>query len=153
MEKLYYQTDKLQEKLNWDVLMDLPRYAGGHDDQMTNLFKDATLIAHWNEGDYQGSVATCMYIKDFGYAIYNDYYGSCSGCDAWESASDEEVRHMCIGLSNGAYIFEHIDDVIKYLNNDRDNYAWNGMSGVNLLEEIYKNITVIREMKINKIIG
>lgn len=27
----YYQTDELQKMINWEKLIDLPRYAGGHD--------------------------------------------------------------------------------------------------------------------------
>lgn len=111
----YVQTDELQKLINWDVLMGLPRYAGGHDEQMQNLFKEAKVIAHWNEGDYQGIVATCVLLPDGRYAIYNDYYGSCSGCDSWEDATDEEVRRMCVELSNSTYIFDNLDEVKGFL--------------------------------------
>jgi len=109
--------------------MQLPRYAGGHDEQMIFLFKDSELIAHWNEEDYQGMVATCVKLSNGKYAIYNDYYGSCSGCDSWEGASDEEVKSMCIDLANGAYIFSSLDDVKTFLSdesneNKEGNYDW-----------------------------
>ena len=116
----YIQSDKLQKYIDWKNLMKMARYAGGHDEQMQGLFKNVTVIAHWNEGDYEGQVATCVkfnsgYYKGK-YAIYNDYYGSCSGCDSWEDASDEEVKNMCIGLSNSAYIFKNLNDVKNFLN-------------------------------------
>ena len=75
----YFPTDELQNIINWDAIMPMSRYAGGHDDQMKGLFKNVTVIAHWNEGNYPGQVATCVKFnygkfKDH-YGIYNDYYG------------------------------------------------------------------------------
>ncbi len=148
----YYQTDQLQKMINWEKIMDLLRYAGGHDDQMISLFKDSVLVGHWNEGDYQGEVATCVCLSDGKYAIYNDYYGSCSGCDAWEGATDDEVRAMCIGLSNDAYVFESLTDVVDYLTTkDKDKYSWNGKCSEGLLKSIQDNISAMRDLKISKI--
>lgn len=114
--KKYYQSVKLVDRINWDAIIPLPRYAGGHDEQMKNLLKDVTIIAHWNEGDYQGMVATCVQLNDTKeVVIYNDYYGSCSGCDAWEDATDDEVREMCRQLATGAYIFKSLEDCLEFL--------------------------------------
>lgn len=121
--KIYKISDKLQNLINWDKIMPLPRYAGGHDDQMKYLFKDSKLIGHWNEGDWQGSVATCVQIKSGEYVIYNDSYGSCSGCDSWEDADDGDIRSMCIDLANGAYIFNNLADVKKFLKNENDEFT------------------------------
>jgi len=151
--KKYYQTDELQKMIDWDNIMKMNRYAGGHDDQMIGLFKDSTLIAHWNENDYQGMVATCVMLSNGKFAIYNDYYGSCSGCDSWEGADDDSVRSMCINLSNGAYVFENINDVVLFLHDEnKDGYSWNGNASSNLLSEILKNIQILRDIKIEKII-
>lgn len=133
MEK-YFQTDELQSLIDWEKLMPMSRYAGGHDDQMKGLFKNVLVIAHWNEGDYQGQVATCVKLNEGKYkdhlAIYNDYYGSCSGCDSWDGAGDSEVRKLCIDLSNSAYLFKHIDDVKEFLSNptseDKNWSRWSG---------------------------
>jgi len=127
--KKYYQTADLKLQINWRDIMPMPRYAGGHDEQMEGLFREAKLIAHWNEEDYDGMVATCVKLKSGEYAIYNDYYGSCSGCDAWEDASDEEVKTMCEGLANGAYVFNTIEDVKEFLSDNSEenregNYSW-----------------------------
>jgi hypothetical protein len=116
--KKYTISDQLQSLIDWGNIMKMGRYAGGHDEQMQGLFKDATVVGHWNEGDYQGKVATCVKLPDGRYAIYNDYYGSC--CDAWENATDEEVRNMCINLSNGAKIFQSLEDVEQYLENPKE---------------------------------
>jgi len=107
--------------------MKMERYSGGHDEQMKGLLKDVTVMGHYNEGDYQGIVATCVMLNDTKeFVIYNDYYGSCSGCDAWEGATDEDVRKMCIDLANGAYIFKNIKDCIEFLTHgDRDNAPFN----------------------------
>lgn len=121
METKYIISDTLQSLIDWGNIMQMERYAGGHDDQMKGLFKDSTVIAHWNEGGYQGMVATCVRLSDKRYVIYNDYYGSCSGCDSWENASDKEVKSMCINLSNGAYIFLSLLDVKQYLESIIDN--------------------------------
>lgn len=121
----------------------MPRYAGGHDDQMKGLFKDCAVIAHWNERDWQGEVATCVRFnagkfKDQ-YGIYNDYYGSCSGCDSWEDATDEDVRSMCVQLANSTLIFKSIDDVKEFLAapmlNNNDWSSWRD-AGSNLLIKI-----------------
>lgn len=126
--KKYHISDELQKLIDWENIMTMPRYAGGHDDQMKGLFKGSKVIAHYNEGDYQGTVATCVKLSDGRFVIYNDYYGSCSGCDSWEDASDEEVKSMCINLSNGAYIFNSLTDVKEYLEsvieNTTESFDW-----------------------------
>lgn len=138
----YIISDTLQSLIDWDNIMKMPRYAGGHDSQMKGLFKGATVVAHWNEGGYQGQVATCVKLKDGRYVIYNDFYGSCSGCDSWEEATDEEVRNMCINLSNGALIFQLLDDVIEFLEDPRIiDYSWTECKKPLLKEilSVYKN--------------
>ncbi len=136
----YIITDELQKLIDWDAIMVMPRYAGGHDQQMQGLFAGVEIIGHWNEGDYQGMVATCVKLPDGRYAIYNDYYGSCSGCDSWEDANDEQVRAMCVSLSNSAYVFNSLDDVKEFLSTPQEKGEWSSWSGVRegLLSEINK---------------
>lgn len=131
MEKKYVISDTLQQFIDWEKIMKMPRYAGGHDEQMKGLFKGAKVIGHWNEGDYQGMVATCVQLADGRFVIYNDYYGSCSGCDSWEDATDQEVKSMCINLSNGAFIFQSLEDVKEYLSgidDDSSCFDWRDCS-------------------------
>lgn len=104
-------TTEMQALIDWDTIMPMGRYAGGHDGQMKALFKGATVLAHWNEGDYQGSVATAVRLADGRFAWYQDSYGSCSGCDSWEDASDQSVRKLCIDLANGARVFQTLDEM------------------------------------------
>ena len=141
MEKKYYQSDKLADRVDWENIMPMDRYAGGHDDQMCGLLKDVTIVAHYNEGDYQGMVATCVRLNDTGeVVIYNDYYGSCSGCDAWEDATNDDVRQMCRQLACGAYVFKNIEDCKDFLSSPKDDVDWSWRSvASNLLEEVKKN--------------
>jgi hypothetical protein len=74
-------------------------------------------------------VATVVQLGDGRIVAYNDYYGSCSGCDSWEGASDADVRAMCIGLANDAQIFETLADCIAWLgergkDDDAEHYDW-----------------------------
>lgn len=99
-------TTEMQNLIDWSAIMPMSRSAGGHDDQMQALFKGAKVLAHWNEGDYQGEVATAVQLADDRFAWYQDSYGSCSGCDSWEDADDEAVRALCIDLANSARVFD-----------------------------------------------
>lgn len=51
--KKYTQTDQLQKYIDWENILPMSRYAGGHDEQMKGLFKNIEVIAHWNENDYR----------------------------------------------------------------------------------------------------
>ena len=123
--KKYYQTSKLQEQIDWDNIMPMNRSAGGHDNQMKGLFRNSTLVGHYNEGNCQGQVATCVQLENGEYAIYNDYYGSCNGCDVvFDCVDDDDVRRLCINLSNSAFIFKSLTDVIEFLNSDKESYKY-----------------------------
>jgi len=92
-------------EINWELLMKLPRYAGGHDDHMKQLFHGADVLAHYNEGYYQGCVATCVRLADKRFAYYTDSYGSCSGCDSWEDADDDSIKVLLQELADSAKVF------------------------------------------------
>jgi hypothetical protein len=127
-------SDTLQNLIDWDAIMPLARYAGGHDSQMKALFKDANVIAHYNEGDWQGVVATAVQLADGRYCWYEDSYGSCSGCDAWEDASDESVRTLCINLANSARISNSYEELINDLSNStKDSASWRANAAAELL--------------------
>jgi hypothetical protein len=145
--KKYYQSDKMQEMINWEIIMSLPRCAGGHDEQMRVLFKDSEVIAHYNSGGYQGVVATCVKLSTGEFAIYDDYYGTCSGCDAWENATDDEVKKLCIDLANRVFIFQNIYDMVEFIETDfigTENMTENSLRTLTQLEpgikEFFNNI-------------
>lgn len=115
-QKKYRQTDEFVDRIDWDNIMKMERYAGGHDCHMKGLLKNITVLAHCNIGSYDGVVATMVKLNDTSeILIYDDYYGSCSGCDAWEDASDNDVIDMCKQLVCGAYVFKTKEDAIEFL--------------------------------------
>lgn len=132
---------ELVNRVNWEIIKPMSRYAGGHDEQMKGLLKDSTVLAHWNEGDYQGRVATCVQLNDTKeIVVYTDWYGSCSGCDAWEDVDDEEALRLCKGLASGAKIFKNLDECILFLKKEKyeqNEWEWTGCSK-NLLEELIR---------------
>jgi len=131
--------DEAFKLMNKEVLLKLDRCAGGHDEHMKQLIKGAKVIAHWNEEDYQGRVATCIQLPNGGYMIYNDYYGSCGGCDSWEDATDEQILKMCQDLIYSSQIFESLEQVKEFLSQEKfDSYSWEGCSK-ELLNEIKTN--------------
>jgi len=114
------QKSELLEKINWTVVLAAPRYAGGHDEVMQSIFEgSAEVLNHYNEGDYQGTVATAFVFPDGGVVIITDYYGSCSGCDSWEDASNEEARAMVTGLVTSARVFDNVEDARAFCEGDK----------------------------------
>jgi hypothetical protein len=127
--------DGIFELMNKEELLKMGRYAGGHDEQMRGLIKDAKVIGHYNEGDYQGQVATCLLLPDGTYMVYSDYYGSCSGCDAWEDAKDEEILKMCQDLIYTSHLFDSLEEVKLFLSDDEES-KYNKSWKLGLLKEI-----------------
>ncbi len=132
------KTTDLQDLIDWDSILPLPRYAGGHDEQMQKLFKGAEVLAHWNEGDYHGTVATAVKLQDGRYCWYQDSYGSCSGCDSWEDASDADVKTLCIGLAIDAEVFPTIEEMLIDMRKDRTE-GWKVNAGSELATIIERN--------------
>lgn len=108
--------DMLKDRLDWERIMLQPRNSGGHEEVMKVLFKDAEVIACYIEDNYQGAEGFAYRLKDTGeIVVVSDVFGSCSVCDSWEGATDEEARRLCIELANNAHVFASIQDAIKFL--------------------------------------
>lgn len=107
----------LADLLNWDEIMLAPRHAGGHSLIMECLFKGATVVASWIEDDYQGYEAFVYRLEDGRYVLLTDSFGSCSGCDSWEDASDAEAKALCNSLANDAHAFATIEEAIDFIEN------------------------------------
>lgn len=109
----------LKDRLDWERIMAQPRNADGHTEVMDVLFKNAEVIAHCVESDYQGEQGDEGYVyrlRDTGQiVIVSDSFGSCPGCDAWVNCSDEEARRLCVALANNAHVFDSIEDAISFL--------------------------------------
>jgi len=108
----------LKDLLDWEQIMIQPRYAGGHEEVMKVLFRGATVLASFVEDDYDGQLGFVYKVPwndTEKVALVTDYFGSCSGCDAWEDADDETARELCLALANNAKLFRTIADAIAYL--------------------------------------
>lgn len=106
----------LKDRLDWERIMAQPRYAGGHKEVMEVLFRDSEVIAGYVERNWQGCEGFVYRLHDTGeIVIVSDYFGSCSGCDSWEGATDGDARRLCIGLANNAHVFASIQDAIRFL--------------------------------------
>jgi hypothetical protein len=101
--------------IDWDKVMNVDRYAGGHIEVMEAIFGDrAQIIARYVEEDYQGTEAFAYEFPDGTIAIITDYFGSCSGCDAWEGAADEEARNMIRSLAIDARLFPNRQEAREF---------------------------------------
>ena len=103
------------DSVDWDSVLAAPRYAGGHEEVMRTMFGDkAKVIGEWIENDYQGDEAFAYEFSDGTIAIITDSFGSCSGCDSWEDATDKEARNLVQELAINARLFPSRDEARKF---------------------------------------
>lgn len=59
-----------------------------------NIFGDAKILWEDSEADYQGHATIIAEMTDGTFAFYEWWYGSCSGCDDWESRglNDDQIE-------------------------------------------------------------
>lgn len=105
----------LRDLLNFDKIMTAGRSAGGHTEIMDCLFIGAEVIASWVEEDYQGNLAYAYRLSDGRIVLVTDSFGSCSGCDAYEDCSDQELRHLVTCLANDAHVFDTVADAMRFI--------------------------------------
>lgn len=154
-KELYYHSDYLQKKINWEHLDQLEPISGGHDDFMVYMFKDSVLLAHVHEGTYSGDVITLVYHRESQqYILYSDYFGSCSGCDAFEANRDDRqaIHRLIIGICNDAMIFRTIDDVITFLK-DPEEYSAKYVFDDENTTEILRQIDVAKVRAYIRMLG
>lgn len=113
-------TPMLKDFLDWNRIMKAEgRSAGGHSEILDCLFKDSVVLASHIDDDYQGKTGYVYIVHNFinfaKIVVVSDYFGSCSGCDVWEDASDEDIRDLCIQLANNAHMFDSINEAIEFL--------------------------------------
>lgn len=112
---------QILDSIDWIKVMQAPRFSGGHQEVFENIFGDnAVAIASFIEDDYQGDEAFAFQFKDGTIAIITDSFGSCSGCDSWEDASDDEAMHLITSMVTSSRIFKTLDKAIEYCKNVED---------------------------------
>lgn len=104
----------LLDSVDWPTVMAAPRYAGGHADVMRSIWPQATVVAAYIQDDYQGTEAFAYEFPDGSVAILTDWFGSCSGCDSWEDAPDEEARRMVTALVTSARLFPSLTEAAEW---------------------------------------
>lgn len=142
----------LKDIINWDKVMIKPRLAGGHTEIMDVLFENATVIAKYVENSYDGELGYIYKLNDGRFVLTNDYFGSCSGCDAYEDCTDEELKNLCVQLANNSKIFDSVISMITFLRNVKEDQAINydlRNLAAPLITELYKN----RIVKIDEILS
>jgi len=129
--------------------MKAERCASGHSDVMEKIFYNncAVVIASWIEDNYQGGEAYAYLFKDGYLVIIQDSFGSCSGCDSWEDASDQDAERLIRAMVNSSKIFKNIDEAINYIEkpNESDYYGQyliNINNDLKKYNKIYKKITI-----------
>lgn len=146
------ETAMLKDFLDWDRILKAKRYSGGHTDVMEVLFLNGIVLASVTTGDYQGTVGYAYLVYGYTHTakivLVSDSYGSCSGCDAWEDASDVDLRQLCTNLANDAHMFDSIEEAITWLrtitNKDASYYEWDGL-GIQLADELTKKLEEIKQ--------
>jgi len=86
------------------------RCAGGKHAFFKVMFNDAEMIGFWHEPGYQGEEVVAYRFPNGIIAIVTSYFGSCSGCDAFEDADDVDVLTTFKSISNSARVFETLDE-------------------------------------------
>lgn len=124
------------DAVDWSAALSAPRFAGGHHDVMRAMFGDRAKVAcEWTEDDYQGQIAFAYEFADGTIAIVTDEFGSCSGCDSWEDATDEEARNMIQQLAINARLFPGRAEAARYCKSDtEDADQWTMRAAKNLAE-------------------
>lgn len=122
------------------------RNSGGHSEIMENLFLNSKVLAYYIDDYYEGSEAYIYKLKtrydhnEGAFIIVTDYFGSCSGCDAYENCSNDELRNLCIQLANNAHSFKSLGQLIDFITeSDKDGAYYDVSQSKEILEKI-KNI-------------
>jgi len=126
------------DSINYEAALAAPRCAGGHTEVMHSLFKDsAIIIAEYTEEDYQGEIAFAYQFPDGTVCIITDYYGSCSVCDAWDGASDEDVKYLIKSMVSSSRVFRNRAEAVEYCGVEcQKPFEYSHHVAVNLLEQL-----------------
>jgi len=107
--------EKMLTLIDWENVMKAPRYSGGHSEIMNSIFgKNAEVIAYHQDDDYQGELIYAYYFPDGTIAFISDYFGSCSGCDSWDDASNEDAMNMITSLVSSSRLCKTFTDAISF---------------------------------------
>ena len=114
----------LLDRINWPAVMAAPRMAGGHEDVQDAIFEgQAIQHSFWTSGDYQGCTAVAWLFPGGRVVIMTDSYGSCSGCDSWEDASDDDAKALVTTTVTSARCFKSLKEAREWQLTLSDDYG------------------------------
>lgn len=119
-KQTYLKRDLIDYVPGGEIEIPEPRYGGRPHWVISNLPQEAH-VQYWREGGYQGKLAYVIRLDGY-FWVFNDYYGSCSGCDAF---IDNEAQYT-EDMLRKAYCFVTKEDVLEYIDST-DDYSWNGV--------------------------
>lgn len=127
-DKLYKEKDLIDE-------VQTPIEVGENhrrEDALEEVLPNIAEIKTCRKGSYNGEISIVIRLKGEIW-LYNDYFGSCSGCDYFLSDHNGWTEDM---LRN-AYCFETKEDAIDYMNNSED-YSWKKLKSctINNIKEL-----------------
>lgn len=108
-------------------------------------------------GDYQGDIIAIVRLLDdaylnntYAYGIYQGYYGSCSGCDAYQGCHGDEKQEAKLSLEESKKVkwFNSREDLIEYINY----HDWEGDYGGNSMFSALQTWEPLIECKEPKVI-
>lgn len=141
----------LKDFLDWDRITKQHASAGGHSEILDVLFINGIVLGSVSTDDYQGYMGYCYLVYGWTHTakivLISDSYGSCSGCDQWEDASEADVRKLCTDLANDAHSFDSIEEAIEWLKKAKDDsayYEWREL-GDKLVNELSKKLEEIKQ--------
>ena len=111
---------RMADFINWEVMLDADqtgRYAGSHVDALSKMFVDAQMIASESDDDYDGHDSLVLLFAPANpniepkIVLITSYFGSCSGCDMWEDADDEDLRELLTAIANNARLFDSFEEI------------------------------------------
>jgi hypothetical protein len=100
---------------------------------ITTAFPKMTEELDWDDGDYQGVWAIAFKLGRL-YYVMNDYYGSCSGCDALEDTDGVDYLKERCGNARG---FTSWKKMVEYLRST-ESHQWRNNAGEQLADKIEK---------------
>lgn len=146
----------LLDLINWESVMLAPRWAGGHREVMDDIFdKNAYILASWQSDGYDGDLIYAYLFNDGSVALITDYFGSCSGCDSWEDASDKDAKSMITSLVSSARLFSDVYELEKFCKEmDETNQGDSGFNydfyiAKHLLKDIHEFLPIITDIEQN----
>ncbi|RJO62630.1 MAG: hypothetical protein C4542_03005 [Dehalococcoidia bacterium] len=100
--------------MKWDETV---AFSCRYGSEAATAFPNAEIIWEHSEADYQGFANILGRLSDGRFFHYEWTYGSCSGCDEWESAGygDDEIVKM---MQEAAVYFDDINVLSRYLQLD-----------------------------------